>query len=146
MAITAGMTAQGHSDEYRGRIEQKMLEDTRGEGAIRHEEPIRRKRARPDDEGGRPDVEMEGAARPPVRPVRYGASSLSWELSRRRDVEEQLGGDVVRARLQYPQGVVRSAEEARLQSREEFEAAVDSICKHAKELGGAFGEVEERFQ
>ena len=108
MAITAGTTAQGHSDECRARIEQKMLEDTTGEGAIRHEEAIRRKRARPDDEGGRPDVEMEGAARPPVRPVRYGGSSSSWEvrpeLSRRRDAEEQLGGDVVRARLQDPQG------------------------------------------
>ena len=42
---------------------------------------------------------------------------------------------MVRARLQDPQRVVRSAEEARLQSREEFEAAVDSICKHAKEVG-----------
>ena len=30
---------------------------------------------------------------------------------------------------------MRAAEEARLQLREEFEAAVDSICKHAKELG-----------
>ena len=101
--------------------------------------PSRRKRARPDDEGGRPDVEMEGAARPPVRPFRHGGSSSSWEvrpeLSQRRDAEEQLGGDVVRARLQYPQGVVRSAEEARLQSREELEAAVDSIYQHAKELG-----------
>ena len=48
--------------------------------------------------------------------------------------EEQLGGDVVRARLQDPQGVARAAEEARLQLREEFEAVVDSICKHAKEL------------
>ena len=57
------------------------------------------------------------------------------EPSRRRDAEEQLGGDVVRARLQDPQGVVRTVEEARLQPREELEAAVDSICKHAKELG-----------
>ena len=57
------------------------------------------------------------------------------ELSWRRDAKEQLGGDVVRARVQYPQGVGRSAEEARLQSREEFEAAVDSIYQHAKELG-----------
>ena len=30
---------------------------------------------------------------------------------------------------------MRTAEEARLQSREELEAAVDSMCKHAKELG-----------
>ena len=30
---------------------------------------------------------------------------------------------------------MRSAEEARLQSREELEAAADSFCKHAKELG-----------
>ena len=41
---------------------------------------------------------------------------------------------MVRARLQDPQGVARTAEEARLQPREELEA-VDSICKHAKELG-----------
>ena len=56
---------------------------------------------------------------------------------------------------------MRTAEEARLQPREELEAAVDSICKHAKELsalhvaesvvGGdflarAFGEVGERLQ
>ena len=79
------------------------------------------------------------------------------EPSRRREAEEQLGGDVVRARLQDPQGVVRTAEEARLQPREELEAAVDSICKHVKELGGrigcrgdflpsAFGEVGERIQ
>ena len=59
----------------------------------------------------------------------------AW-LPRRRDAEgEQLGGDVVRAKLRDPQGVVRPAEEARLQSREELDAAVDSICKHAKELG-----------
>ena len=57
------------------------------------------------------------------------------EPSRRREAEEQLGGDVVRARLQDPQGVVRTAEEARLQLREELEAALDSICKHVKELG-----------
>ena len=31
--------------------------------------------------------------------------------------------------------VVRTAEEARLQPREELEAAVDSFCKHVKELG-----------
>ena len=83
-----------------------MLEDTTGEGAIRLEEAIRRKRARPDDEGGRQDVEMEDAARPPVRPVQHGGSSSSLEvrpgLSRRRDAEEQLGGDVVRGRLQDP--------------------------------------------
>ena len=35
MAITAGTTAQGHSDECRARIEQKMLEDVTGEGAMR---------------------------------------------------------------------------------------------------------------
>ena len=78
---------------------------------------------------------MEVAARHPVRPVQHGGPS-SWEVrpepSRRRDAE-QLGRDVVRARLQDHQGVVRTAEEARLQSREELEAAVDSICKHAKE-------------
>ena len=50
-------------------------------------------------------------------------------------VKEQLGGDVVRARLQDPQGVVRTAEQAQLQPREELEAALDSICKHVKELG-----------
>ena len=44
-------------------------------------------------------------------------------------------GSWVRARLQDPQDVVRTAEEARLQPREELEAAVDSICKHFKELG-----------
>ena len=49
-----------------------MLEDTTGEGAIRIEEANRRKRARPDDEGGRPDVEMVEAARTPVQ---YGGSS-----------------------------------------------------------------------
>ena len=34
----------------------------------------------------------------------------------------------------YP-GVVHTAEEACLQPRDELEAAVDSICKHVKELG-----------
>ena len=63
MAVTAETTAQGHSDECRARIEQKMLEDITGE------EGIRRKRARPDDEGGRPDVAMEVAAKHPIRPV-----------------------------------------------------------------------------
>ena len=57
------------------------------------------------------------------------------EPSRRRDAEEQLGGDVVRARLQDPQGVARTAEEAWLQPREKLETAVDSTCKHVKELG-----------
>ena len=82
---------------------------------------------------------IEVAARNPIRPVQCGGSSSSWEVrpepSRRREAEEQLGGDVVRARLQDPQGVVRTAEEARLQPREELEAAVDLICKHVKELG-----------
>ena len=68
-----------------------------------------------------------------VVPVRRGR--VRPEPSRRRDLEEQLGGDVVRARLQDPQDLVRTAEEARLQPREELEAAVDSICKHARELG-----------
>ena len=139
MAITPGTTAQGHSDECRARIEQKMLEDVTGEGAMRLEEAIRRKCARPDDESGRADVAMEVAARSPIRPVQYGGSSSSWEVrpepSRRREAEEQLGGDVVRARLQNPQGVVRTAEQARLQPREELEAALDSICKYVKELG-----------
>ena len=116
-----------------------MLEDVTGEGVMRLEEAIRRKRARPVDESGRVDVAMEVAARNPIRPVQYGGSSSSWEVrpepSRRREAEEQLGGDVVRARLQNPQGVVRTAEEARPQPREELEAAVDSICKHVKELG-----------
>ena len=77
MAITAGTTAQGHSDECGIRIEQKMLEDITG-GTVRLEEAIRRKRARPDDEGSRPDVAMEAAARIPfvlfnmVVPVRRG--------------------------------------------------------------------------
>ena len=57
------------------------------------------------------------------------------EPSRRREAEEQIGGDVVRARLQDPQAVVRTAEEARLQPHEELEAAVDLIYKHVKELG-----------
>ena len=122
MAITAGTTVLGHSDECRARIEQKMLEDVTDEGAMCPEEAIRRRRARPDDEGGGPDVEMEEAARHPVRLVQYGGSSSSWEVgpepSRRRDVEEQFCGDVVRAGLQDPQGVVRTAEEARLQPRE----------------------------
>ena len=42
---------------------------------------------------------------------------------------------MVRARLQDSQGFVRSAEQARLQPCEELEAALDSICKHVKELG-----------
>ena len=63
MAITAGTTAQGHSDECWARIEQKMLEDVTREGAVRLEGAIRRKRARPDDESGRADVAMEMAAR-----------------------------------------------------------------------------------
>ena len=152
MAITAGTTAQEHSDECRARIEHKMLGDITGEGATRLEEAIRRKRARPDDESGRPDVAMEVAARNSIRPVQHGGSSSSWEVrpepSRCRDAEEQLGGDVVRARLQDPQGVVRTAEEATLQSRGELEAAVDSICKHAKELVAlhvAESDVEEIF-
>ena len=139
MAITVGTTAQVHSDEYRARIYQKMQEDIAGEGAIRLEEAVRRKRARPDDESSRADVAMEVAGRNPIRPVQYGGSSSSWEVrpepSRRREAEEQLGGDVVRATLQDPQGVVRTAEQARLQPREELEAAVDSICTHVKELG-----------
>ena len=139
MAITVGTTAQEHSDECQARIEQKMLEDVTGEGAMRLEGAIRRKRERPDDGSGRADVGMEVAARNPIRLVQYGSSSSSWEVrpepSRRRDTEEQLGGDVVRARLQDPQGAVRSPEEARLQLREELEAAVGSICKHVKELG-----------
>ena len=69
-------TAQGHSDECRARIEQKML-DVRGEVAMRLEEATRRKRARPDDESGRADVAMEVAAIPfvlfnMVVPVRRG--------------------------------------------------------------------------
>ena len=124
--------------ECRARIEQKMPEDVTEE-AMRLEEAIRRKRARPDDESGREDVAMEVAARNPIRPVQHGGSSSSWKVrpepSRRREAEEQLGGDVVRARLQDPWGVVRIAEEVRLQPREELEAAVDSICKHVKELG-----------
>ena len=92
-----------------------------------------------DDESSIADVAMEVAARNPIRPVQYGGSSSSWEArpepSRRREAEEQLGGDVVKARLQDPQGVVRAAEQARLQPREELGAALDSICKHVKELG-----------
>ena len=42
---------------------------------------------------------------------------------------------MVRARLQNPQGVVRTAEQAQLQPREELEEALDSICKHVKEFG-----------
>ena len=41
MAITAGTTVQGHSDECRARIDQRMLEDTTGEGAMRPEEAMR---------------------------------------------------------------------------------------------------------
>ena len=151
MAITAGTTAQGHSDECRARIEQRMLEDVTGEGAMRLEEAIRRKRARPDDESSRADVAMELAARNPIRPVQYGGSSSSWEVrpepSRRREAEEQLGGDVVRASA-GPQGAVRTAEEARPQPREELKAAVDSTCKHVKELGAlhvAESDVQEVF-
>ena len=132
-------SALGHSDECRARIEQKMLVDVTGEGEMRLEEAIRRKRARPDDESGRADVAMEVATRNPIRPVQYGGSSSSWEArpepSRRREAEEQLGGDVVRARVQDPQGVVRTAEQAQLQPRDELEATLVSICKHVKELG-----------
>ena len=100
MAITVGRTAQEHSDECRARIEQ----DVTGEGAMRLEGAIMRKRARPDDGSGRADVAVEVAAKSPIRPVQYGGSSSLWEVrpepSRRRDTEEQLGGDVVRARLQ----------------------------------------------
>ena len=62
----------------KSRIEQKMLEDVTGEGAMRLEEAIKRKCARPDDESGRADVAMEVAARNPfflfnvVGPVRRG--------------------------------------------------------------------------
>ena len=56
-----------------------MLEDITGEGRMRLEEAIRRKRARPDDEGGRPDMAMEVAARTSIRPVQHGGSSSSWE-------------------------------------------------------------------
>ena len=77
-------------------------------------------------------IEVEVAARKPIRPVQYGGCSSSSELrpgpSRRREAEEYLGGDVVRARLQDPEGVVRTAEEARFQLREELE--VDLICTH----------------
>ena len=55
---------------------------------------------------------------------------------------------MVRAKLQDPQGVVRTAEEARQQPREELEVAVDSICKHVKELGAlhvAESDVGENF-
>ena len=76
------------------------------EGAMRLEEAIRRKRARPDDESGRADVAKEVAARNPIRLVQCGGSSSSWEArpgpSRRREAEEQLGGDVVRTRVQDP--------------------------------------------
>ena len=41
MAITTKTTALGHSDECRARIDQKMLEDVTGEGAMRLEEAIR---------------------------------------------------------------------------------------------------------
>ena len=63
LAITAGTTAQGHSDECRARIEQKMLEDTTKEGAMRLEEATKRKCARLDVEGGKPDVVMEGGSK-----------------------------------------------------------------------------------
>ena len=95
MAITAGTTAQRHSDECRARIEPKMLEDVTGEGAMRFEEAITQKHARPDDESGRADVAMEVAARNPIRLVQHGGSSSSWEVrpepSRPREAEEQLG-------------------------------------------------------
>ena len=88
-----------------------MLEDVTGEGAMRLEEAIWRKRARPDDEKKK---KKEVAARNPIRPLQSGGSSSSWKVrpepSRRREAEEQLGGHVVRARLQDPQGVVRTAE------------------------------------
>ena len=64
-AIKEGTTAQGHSDDSQARIEQKMPDDITGEGAMRLEEAIRRKR----DEGGRLDVAMDMAARNPIRPV-----------------------------------------------------------------------------
>ena len=82
-----------------------------------------------------------------IRPAQYGmvSSSSSWEVrpepSRRRDAEEQLGGDVVRARLQDPQGVVRTAEEARLQPREEFEVSTSKSwvrCTWQNRTSGRF--------
>ena len=91
MAITAGTTAQGHSDECQARIERKMLEDVTGEGAMRLEEATRRKRARLHDESGRADVAIETAAMNPIRLVQYGGSSSSWEVrpepSRHREAE-----------------------------------------------------------
>ena len=124
-----------------------MLEDVTGEGAMRTEEAIRRKRATPDDESGRPHVAMEVAARNPNRPFQYGGSSSSWEVrpepSRRRDAEEQLGGDVVRERLQDPQALCEQ------ERRRGYSLVRSSICKHGRELGAlhvaefacAFGEV-----
>ena len=92
---------------------------------------------------------MEVAARNPICPVQYGGSSTARDVrpepSRRREAEEQLGGDVFRARLQDPEGVVRTAEEALQQPREELEYAVDSICKHIKELGALQIQMSERF-
>ena len=94
MAVTVGSTAQGHSDECRARIEQKILEDTTGEGPMRLEEAIRRKRPRLDDEDGRPDVAMQVAARHPVRLVQCGGDSSWWEVrpepSRRRALRNNL--------------------------------------------------------
>ena len=79
-----------------------MPEDVTGEGAMRLEEAIRRKRARFGDESGRADVAMEVAARNPFRPVQYEDSNSSWEVrpepSRRREAEEQLAGDVAYSR------------------------------------------------
>ena len=50
------------------------------------------------DESGSAGVAME-TARNPIRPVQCGGSCSSWEVrpepSRRREAEEQLGGDVV---------------------------------------------------
>ena len=59
-------TAQRHLDECRAKIEQQMLDDTRGQGAMRFEEDIKRKRARPNDEGDRQDVAMEVAEKNPI--------------------------------------------------------------------------------
>ena len=106
MAITAGTTAQGHSDECRARIEQKMLRTSqvKGQCALKRQsgENVQGLMMRAAEQ----TLAMEVAARNPIRPVQFGGSSSSWEVrpepSRRREAEEQLGGDVVRARLQNP--------------------------------------------
>ena len=100
MAITAGTTAQEHPDERRARIEQKVLEDVTGEGAMRLERQsgenlqglMMKRQSRRGDGGGSKES--------------HSSCSIWWfqfvvggetRAFAAQEAEEQLGGDVVRA-------------------------------------------------